>query len=199
MLLKALTAMEQMKTRLFENRKGLVAVIVLILLVVSILLALIAVLYAMSIIGNTPPKELLRVHKYHIWYNSSGWFELGFAVTNNGGTDVFFEKITVQGGLCDWENTYYYKNASVGLSEELNVTRSELPDTQYADLSSVFRYGDGVFTRASSGVTLKSGWTIVLYIKNPPGVYLNQRTPSTLRVYTSTTSYPKELFLETVS
>jgi len=194
-----------MKTRQLENniikcRKGLgVTVISLILLVISILLALVSMLYAMTIIDNAPPQELLFVHKHHIWYNSTngGWFELGFAVTNNDGTDVFIEKVTVRGQPCTWAKTYYWKTGTVGVTEELNVTRSELPETQYVDLSSVFKYDDGNFTRASSGVMLKSGWTVVFYIKDPPATY-SHHTPPTLRVHTTITSYPKEIAIDTV-
>lgn len=193
-----------MKTKLLKNkiikcRSGLgIAIIALILLVISILLALITMLYAMTIIDNTPPQERLLVHKHHLWYNSTGgWFELGFAVTNNGGTDVFIEKITVRGQPCTWEKTYYWKTTTVGVSVELNVTTSELPDTQYADLSSIFKYGDGNFTRVSNGATLQSGWTIVFYIKDPPATY-SHHTPPTLRVHTAITSYPKEIPIETV-
>jgi hypothetical protein len=151
--------------RVVKCHKGLsIAVMTLILLVISILLALIATLYALNV-TNRLPEEALRVHKHHIWYNSSGdWYEAGFVVTNIGGRDVVLNKITVRSNMCAWSSIYYWKTNTVTVSDDPSVTSGQLSGTSY----NITVQGElRNFTRASDKLTLKSGWTIVLYIRNP--------------------------------
>lgn len=154
-------------TRVVKCRKGLsIVAMTLILLVISILLALIATLYGLNIITNRLPGEDLSIppDKRHIWFNStSNWSEAGFVVRNIGGRDVVLNKIEVRDQLCAWSTIYYWKTNTVTTIDEINVETS-LSGAWY----NIMVQGElRNFTRASDKLTLKSGWTIVLYIVGP--------------------------------
>lgn len=173
-------------TRVAKCHKGLgIVVTTLILLVISILLALITTLYAMNMTTSRLPEEDLRVHKNHIWHNSTGdWYEAGFLVTNIGGRDVVLDKITVRGQTCAWSNSYYWKTDTVTVTDDLNVTSGQLSGTSY----NIMVQGQlRNFTRASDDLTLKSGWTLVLYVKNPISIWGDGS--ATLTVHTANAPY----------
>lgn len=173
-------------TRIVRCHKGLsIAVVTLILLVISILLALIATLYATNMTNSRLPEEALRVHKNHIWFNSTGdWYEAGFVITNIGGRDVVLDKITVRSQTCAWSNIYYWKTNTVTVSADPTVTSGQLTGASY----NITMQGEPRnFTRASDKLTLKSGWTIVLYIKNPVSEWGNGE--ATLTVHTANAPY----------
>lgn len=175
-------------TRVVKCRKGLsIAVMTLILLVISILLALIAMLYALNMTTGGLPMEGLAVSKYHIWQNSTdGWFEAALVVTNIGETSVVLDKITVRSIPREWSDIYYWKTNTVAITSDPNVTSSQLSGPSYT----IIVMGEQRnFTRASDDLTLKSGWTLVLYIKNPvfswePG------GRGTIKVHTAIRPYP---------
>jgi len=180
-------------TRVVKCHKGLsIVVTTLILLVISILLALIVALYGLNIVNNRPPEENLRIHKHHIWYNSTGqWSEAGFIVTNIGGRDAVFYKITVRGQPCEWSDIYYWKTGTVTVTDEINVTGGQLSGPSY----NIMVQGElRNFTRASEKLTLKSGWTIALYIKNP--ITDVEEPWPTLTVHTANAPYSKSCDLE---
>jgi len=181
-------------TRVVKCHKGLsIVAMTLILLVISILLALIVALYALNI-TNRLPEENLSIHKHHIWYNSTGqWSEAGFVVTNIGGRDAVFNKIEVRSQPCDWSTVYYWKTSTVTVTDEINVMSDQLSGSSY----NIMVQGQlRNFTKASEKLTLKSGWTIVLYIKNPIS---DVEDPwATLTVHTANAPYSESCHLEYV-
>lgn len=173
-------------TRVVKGHKGLsIVATTLILLIISILLALITTLYAMNMTTSRLPEEALRIHKHHIWYNSTGdWYEAGFVVTNIGGRDVVLDKITVRGQTCAWSNIYHWKTNNVTVTKDLNVTNGQLSGTS----NNITVQGElRNFARASDDLTLKSGWTIVLYLKNPISIWGDGE--ATLKVHTANAPY----------
>ncbi|MEM3727759.1 MAG: hypothetical protein QXF75_00985 [Candidatus Bathyarchaeia archaeon] len=160
--------------RLLRNIRGLsVVVTTLIILVVSVLLATIVTFYAINVVTTRVQEESLHLSKQHVWYNTSGgWAEAALVIINTGGRDVVIDKISVRGQECRWSNVYYWRTDSVTVSADLNVTKvkpSEMTDTMWRE---IFGYlgGSETFQSASNDLTLKSGWTIVIYIENPDSI-----------------------------
>ncbi|MEM0008245.1 MAG: hypothetical protein QXR89_08325 [Candidatus Bathyarchaeia archaeon] len=161
--------------RLLRNVRGLsVVVTTLIILVVSVLLATIVTFYAINVVTTRVQEESLHLSKQHVWYNTTGdWAEAALVIINTGGRDVVIDKISVRGQECQWSKVYYWRTDSKTISADLNVTKikpSEITDP--AVWKEAFGYlGDGeVFQQATSDLTLRSGWTIVIYIENPDSI-----------------------------
>jgi len=160
--------------RLLKSIRGLsVVVTTLIILVVSVLLATIVTFYAVNVVTTRVQEESLHLSKQHVWYNTTGgWAEAALVILNTGGRDVVIDKISVRGQECSWSNIYYWRTNAKTISADLNVTPvkpSQMDETKWKE---IFTYlGDGeTFQQASSDLTLKSGWTIVIYIENPDSI-----------------------------
>jgi hypothetical protein len=180
--------------RLLKSRKGLsVVVTTLIILVVSVLLATVVTFYAINVTTTRVQEESLHLTKQHVWYNTTGsWAEAALVILNTGGRDVVLDKISVRGQECQWANVYYWRTSSVTVSADLNVTRNQLSDMNSTDWNQVFTYlGAGeTFQQTATDLTLKSGWTIVVYIANPDSIALNDvGIPVGITVFTSNAQY----------
>jgi hypothetical protein len=180
--------------KLLTNKKALSTVVTtLIILVVSVLLATVVTFYAINVTTTRVQEESLFLTKQHIWYNTTGgWAEAGIVLVNTGGRDVVLDKITVRGQECPWANVYYWRTNTAVISADLNVTPIQLTGSTY-NMSGTFNYGDGGFTQATDDQTLKSGYTMVVYIKNPDSIALNDvGIPVGITVFTSNAQYYKE-------
>jgi len=178
--------------QLLRNRKGLsVVVTTLIILVVSVLLATIVTLYAINVTTTRVQEEALYISKQHVWYNTTGsWAQAAAVIVNTGGRDVVLDKISVRGQECPWTNVYYWRTNNVTVSDDLEVTPTNITGTTFnitvQDVPRTFRQGD-------DDLTLKSGWTIVIYIMNPDSIALNDvGIPVGITVFTSNAQYYKE-------
>jgi hypothetical protein len=112
-------------------------------------------------------EESLDLSNQHIWYNQSGWAEAAIVAVNTGEKDVTIRKVTVRGIEAQWKDIFYWK-ADIGpVSSKLKHTGSELSDDLFnIDIDGSKR----TFHRATSQIALESGYTIVLYIKNPGNI-----------------------------
>jgi hypothetical protein len=180
--------------RLSKSKKGLsVVVTTLIILVVSVLLATVVTFYAINVTTTRVQEESLHLTKQHVWYNTTGgWAEAALVILNTGGRDVVLDKISVRGQECQWASVYYWRSDSVTISADLNVTQNT-PDTMSAtDWKKVFTYlGTGeTFQQPQMDLTLKSGWSIVIYIMNPDSIALNDvGIPVGITTFTSNAQY----------
>jgi len=180
--------------KLLKNRKALSTVVTtLIILVVSVLLATVVTFYAINVTTTRVQEESLHLTKQHIWYNTTGgWAEAAIVIVNTGGRDVVLDKINVRGQDCQWTNVYYWRTNTQVISADLNATTSELTGTSYL-MNTTFKYGNGNFTQATDDLTLKSGYTMVVYIKNPDSIALNDvGIPVGITVFTANAQYYKE-------
>ncbi|MCS7115602.1 MAG: hypothetical protein RMJ15_06160 [Nitrososphaerota archaeon] len=190
-----------MQLPLFKGRRGLsVVVSTLIILVVSVLLATVVTFYAINVTSTRVQEESLLINKQHIWYNSTGrWSAAGLVILNTGGRDVVIDKIAVRGQECSWSNVYYWKTSSVTVQADLNATA--VPVTSMTDdmWRETFRYlgPSENFTQANNDLTLKSGWTLVVYIHNPDSISSNDvgRTIG-ITVFTVNAQYYVEVNVE---
>jgi hypothetical protein len=180
--------------RLLNNRKALSTVVTtLIILVVSVLLATVVTFYAINVTTTRVQEEDLFLTKQHVWYNTTGsWAEAAIVIVNTGGRDVVLDKVTIRGQECPWANVYFWRSDTTTISSDLNVTAIELTGTTF-DMSTTFTYTTDAFEQATDDVTLKSGWTIVIYVKSPGSIALNDvGIPVGITIFTSNAQYYKE-------
>jgi len=180
--------------RILKSKRGLsVVVTTLIILVVSVLLATVVTFYAINVTTTRVQEESLHLTKQHIWYNTTGgWAEGALVILNTGGRDVVIDKISVRGQECQWSSIYYWRTNNVTVSADLNVTRIKANDMNATDWQTTFTYlGSGeAFAQPNTDLTLKSGWTIVMYIMNPDSIALNDvGIPVGITVFTSNAQY----------
>jgi hypothetical protein len=182
--------------KILQNKKALSTVVTtLIILVVSVLLATVVTFYAINVTTTRVQEESLHLTKQHIWYNTTGaWAEGAIVIVNTGGRDVVVDKITVRGQECSWADVYYWRTNTVVISDDLEVTSSELNGTTF---SITIQSTPETFDQASDDITLKSGWTMVAYLKNPDSIALNDvGIPVGITVFTSNAQYYKETNIE---
>jgi len=182
---------------ILKSKKGLSTVVTtLIILVVSVLLATVVTFYAINITTNRTQTENLYISNTHVWYNTTtpGWAEAAFVLKNTGGKDVVLQKITVSSQPSAWTDVFY--NAS-------KITISgDLPSTgTLSDGYTVTPTGTGATAltlQAASGViTLKSGYTLVVYINQPGSVgQMDVGTSIPVAVFTANAYWSQEVNVE---
>lgn len=181
---------------LSRNKKALSTVVTtLILLVVSVLLATVVTFYAINVTTTRVQEESLFLSKQHVWYNTTGsWAEAAIVIVNTGGKDVVLDKMSVRGQECAWTNVYYWRTNNVTVSDDLEVTPSDISGLSF-DIT--IQGSTRSFRQADDDVTLKSGWTIVIYVMNPDSIALNDvGLPVGITAFTSNAQYYKEANIE---
>ena len=166
----------------------------LILLVVSILISGIAVYYSVNIISTRIQTEEVRLSKQHVWVNSTGAVG-ALKVQNLGGRDILIDKIEVRGVEAAWSNVYYYRVPSgTTIAGDLNVT-------SYSNLSGASVTIDGkAYTQASSDMPLISGGELLVYVKGPGNVDVNDiGTTVSFSVFTGLSQYITECNVESAT
>jgi hypothetical protein len=181
---------------LLKNKKALSTVVTtLIILVVSVLLATVVTFYAINVTTTRVQEENLFLTKQHVWFNTSGnWAEGAIVIVNTGGKDVVLDKVTFRGQECPWTNVFYWRTDNVTISQDIAVTPDALPAISTANSTMIAIQGTARnFTRSTDDTTLKSGWTLVLYIGAPGSIALNDvGIPVGITVFTANAQYYKE-------
>ncbi len=181
---------------LLRNKKGLsVVVTTLIILVVSVLLATIVTFYAINVTTTRVQVEALHLSKQHVWFNTTGsWAQAAIVIVNTGGKDVVLDKISVRGQECPWGSVYYWRNDSVTVSDDLEVTPTNITGTTFGI---TVQGATRTFQQGTNDLTVKSGWTIVIYIMNPDSIALNDVGLTVgITAFTSNAQYYKETNVE---
>lgn len=181
---------------LARNRKALSTVVTtLIILVVSVLLATVVTFYAINVTTTRVQEESLFLTKQHVWYNTSGsWAQAAVVIVNTGGRDVVIDKISVRGQECSWGNVYFWRTNSVVVTDDLQVTPIEISGTTF-DIT--IQGTARTFDQSASDITLKSGWTIVIYVMNPGSISLNDvGLTVSMTAFTANAQYHKETNVE---
>ncbi len=177
------------------RRRALAQVVTtLFLLVVSILISGIAVYYSVNIISTRIQTEEVRLSKQHVWVNSTGAVG-ALKVQNLGGRDILIDKMEVRGVEAAWSNVYYYRVPSgTTIAGDLNVT-------SYSNLSGASVTIDGkAYTQASSDMPLISGGELLVYVKGPGNVDVNDiGTTVSFSVFTGLSQYITECNVESAT
>jgi hypothetical protein len=179
---------------LLKNKKALSTVVTtLIILVVSVLLATVVTFYAINVTTTRVQEENLFLTKQHVWYNTTGaWAECAIVVVNTGGKDVVIDKLTVRGQEVNWTFAYYWRTSTDTISNDLQVTPHKLDIT--VNTTSITVQGTArTFNQATDDITLKSGWTMVIYVLNPGSISLNDvGIPIGITAFSANAQYYKE-------
>ena len=180
---------------ILKSKKALSTVVTtLIILVVSVLLATVVTFYAINVTTTRVQEESLFLTKQHVWYNTTGgWAEAGIVIVNTGGKDVVIDKMTVRGQDCNWSNVYYWRTNTITISDDLEVTPNEI-NTTLPTVSITVQGTAETFNQSISDLTLKSGYTMVMYIKHPDSVALNDvGTTVGITAFSANAQYYKEI------
>jgi hypothetical protein len=181
---------------MLKNRKALSTVVTtLIILVVSVMLATVVTFYAVNVTTTRVQEESLYLSKQHVWYNTTGnWAEAAIVVVNTGGRDCVIDKFTARGQECPWTNLYYWRTNNETITNDLQVTPTNISG---ATFSVTVQGTVKTFEQATDDLTLKSGWTIVVYVMNPDSIALNDvGTTVGLTLFTANAQYYKETNIE---
>jgi len=175
--------------------KGLSQVIsTLILLVVAILLTTVVVYYATNVTMTRTKMEEVRFSKEHVWVNLTGAVA-GFKLQNLGGRDILMDKFSVRSVESPWSNIYIYRVPSGSeIFGDVNVT-------SYARLTGPSVIIDGNnYTQAVSDVPLISGGEVIVYVKGPENISLNDLgTTVSISCTTNNAEYITEINVESAT
>lgn len=182
---------------IFKNKKALSTVVTtLIILVVSVLLATIVTFYAINVTTNRTQQENLYMSKLHVWYNTTSptWAQAAFALVNTGGRDVVLDKITARSQTSAWSEVYYWRTNTVIITQDLTVTPTQLSGATY---SHTIQNASRTLVQATDDITLKSGWTLVIYIDSPDSVgQTDVGKPVEVTVFTANALWTQEVHVE---
>ena len=177
------------------RNRGLSAVVsTLILLVIAVLLAGIVAYYATNVMMTRTEIEEVRINKEHVWVNSSGAIA-AIKVQNLGGKDILLDKIAVRGVESDWSNVYVYRvPTGTSITGDMNIT-------SYAGLTGSNVTIDGnMYIQSSSDIPLTSGGELLVYIKDPDNIQIDDvGTTVSISVYSSVSQYITECNVESAT
>jgi hypothetical protein len=114
-------------------------------------------------------------------------------VINTGGRDVVLDKITCRGQESPWANVFYNITTDA-ISADLEYN-STIADGVSIDIGGT----DYDFAVASDDITIKSGYTAIIYIDSPDSVSMNDiGLTVALTLFTSQAMHYKETNVEAV-
>jgi hypothetical protein len=171
-----------------RNRLALSTVVTtLIILVVSVLLAGVVSYFAINVTSTRVQEESVHVTKQHVWHDGSDSSQAAFMLINTGGRDLVIDKISVRGQESAWTSVFYVETTeSISADLEYNATLTTggnitIGETEYT------------FTVASSDITVRSGYTIIVYMDSPDSISVNDIGLTVgMTVHTSQAMYYKE-------
>jgi hypothetical protein len=171
-----------------KGRKALATVVTtLMLLVASILISGVAIYYATNLVSTRLQFEEVRLAKIDVWVNSTGAVA-ALKVQNLGGKDILIDKLEVRGVEEAWSTVYYYR-----IPEDTIITGS-MNATSYARLTGASVTIDTrSYIQATDDIPLGSGREILMYIKGPDSVQLDDiGTTVSISLETSNSKYITE-------
>ncbi|HVP41738.1 MAG TPA: hypothetical protein VMS95_07280 [Candidatus Krumholzibacteriaceae bacterium] len=178
--------------RILKNKKALSTVVTtLIILVVSVLLATVVTFYAINITTNRTQQESLYMSNLHVWYNttSPGWAEAAFVLINTGGRDAVLQSITARSQQSLWTDVYFLTTHTATINS-LAVTTIQ---PSGASINPSVNGTATTLKQATGVITLKSGYTLIVYINHPDSVAQNDvGTPVAVTVFTANAQWTQE-------
>jgi hypothetical protein len=194
--------------RLMKNRYALSTVVTtLIILVISVLLASVVTYFAINVVSTRVQEESVALTKQHLYHNSSAdagslsYSQATLMVINTGGRDLVIDKIAVRGQECSWNDSssnkvVYYSITTDSVSSDMNyVSNFDDGDTPVTMGSKSY-----TFTRARNDLTLKSGYTMMIYIINPDSITINDiGLTVSITLYTAQAMYYRETNVQAIT
>lgn len=181
-------------SRRLRGRKGLSQVITtLMLLVVSVLLSGIAIYYSVNLVQVRLQSEEVRLTNEKVWVNSTGAVA-ALKVQNIGGRDILIDKIQIRGVEEPWTDIWFYRvPQGVAVNGDLNAI-------SYTNLTGSPIIDGRTYTQASNDIPLASGYDLLIYIKGPDNVQLDDiGTTISISLHTMNTQYITECNVRSAS
>ena len=202
-MLTVLTMSTKNLPKLLRKRRGLSEVVVtLILVTFSVLLAVTACAFTNGLVRarmKSTGQENVRFYKIHAWVdaldNGTDRSVVAFKLYNLGGKSISVELIDVRGLEVDWSTVYFHM---VNKTSERVLLFSDLYFFEWVNFNSSLIEIDGYnYTQSTGSIYIKSGYTIVVYIKMPEMIYKdNIGQPMTLAIGTANANYITETVIE---
>lgn len=175
-----------------NQNKGLSSTITtLIILISAVLIATLLSYFIVNVAMIRTETELLLVKKEHIWVNNSGAMA-AFQVQNIGGKDVLIDMMAVNSIQLVWSDVYICR------LPDNQTFNDEFEVVKYSDLSgSWFLHQSYNFTVVESDIQLKSGRILLVIIKDPDGIEVDDiGYPASISVFTTNSEYVKRCNIE---
>jgi hypothetical protein len=154
------------KRALLKSKWALSTVVTtLIILVISVLLASVVTYFAINVVSTRVQEESLALTKQHVWYSKDGT-QAALMIINTGGRDVVIQKFAIRGQTVGWKNVFY-ATTDKAVSADLGC------DTAIAEGSKSIGGVSLPFINAKDSLTLRSGYSMVLYINTPDSITIN--------------------------
>jgi len=189
--------------KLLRKRRGLSEVVVtLILVTFAVLLALTATAFVNGIVRarmKSTGQENVRFYKVHPWVdaldNGTDRSVVAFKLYNIGGKSISVELIDVRGLEVDWSTVYFYM---INKTSERVLLFADLSYFDWASITGNWVVIDGYnYTQSTGSIYVKSGETIIVYIKMPEMIYKdNIGQPMTLGIGTANANFITETVIE---
>jgi len=186
-----------------RRRRGLTNVVTtLILITFAVLLAVTATAYINGVTRaqmNSAGQERIRFYKTHVWVealaNGSDWAVVAFKLRNLGGKSVALVLIDVRSWEMDWSRVYFH---TINETSEAVLTYSDIDYFSWDSLMGSSVMIDGYnYTQATGAVYVKSGETVIVYIRAPEFIYKeNIGTPVSIAVGTTNANFFTECVAE---
>jgi len=190
-------------SKLLRKRRGLSEVVVtLILVTFSVLLAVTACAFTNGLVRarmKSTGQENVRFYKIHAWVdaldNGTDRSVVAFKLYNLGGKSISVELIDVRGLEVDWSTVYFHM---INKTFERVLLFSDLYFFEWASIAGDLVEINGYnYTQPTGSIYIKSGYTIVVYIKMPEMIYKdNIGQPMTLAIGTANANYITETVIE---
>lgn len=198
-----ITMITKNPTKLLKKRRGLSEVVVtLILVTFAVLLALTATAFINGIVRarmKSTGQEDIRFYKVHPWVepleNGTDRSVVAFKLYNKGGKSVSVELIDVRGLEVDWSIVYFH---IINKTSERDLLFADLSYFDWASITGELVDINGYnYTQSTGSIYVKSGDTIVVYIKMPEIIYKdNIGQPMTLAIGTANANFITETVVE---
>jgi hypothetical protein len=123
-------------------------------------------------------------------------------VINTGGRDLVIDRLAVRGQECSWNETstnkiVFYTVTTDPVSTDMHyVSNFSLTENNSIEFGSK----SYTFTRASNDLTLKSGYTMLLYVINPDSITINDiGLTVSITLYTAQAMYYRETNVQAIA
>jgi len=125
--------------------------------------------------------------------NSSGAVA-AFKLQNLGGRDILIDKFNVRGVTSQWSDVFVYRVPSgSSINGDMNIT-------SYSGLVNGVTIDGNIFNLTAADIPLMSGGEVLVYIKDPDNVQLDDiGTSVSMSVFTNNAQYITEVNVESAT
>ena len=153
------------------------------------------VYFATNVVSTRVQEESLHLTKQHVWYDLANGGQAAIMIINTGGRDVVIDKISVRGQESPWTNVVYNITTNA-ISDDLEYNASATLGAGSINIGSTAY----TFVAASDDITLKSGYTAIIYIDDPDSISLNDvGLTVSIAIYTANAVHYREANVEAVT